>query len=282
MLSLCAGKISMYTLPASGKRSKRHHLIKKEEISDEERAKNAAWRVKKRIYRTVQALYDCTEPKAVYSRKTQSTWYFKLNFVTLTLPGEQLHTDQEFHNKIFKDFIRALKRRHPSLLYIYRAETQENGNLHYHLVTNTFIHWKDLRDLWNYYLRQNGYRKHDDANSTDVHSLKNVDDPAAYIAKYITKEDDTRRKVGIKLWDCSKALKKVGNVVVEMPSIALSQEVKRVGERYNSLKHFEYCSVVSFKKEHLNYTNLLRSMYDQLLEPLRLIDAGVVKDLYSD
>ena len=193
-----------------------------------------------------------------------------------------MHTDREFHNKIFKDFIRALKRRHSSLLYIYRAETQENGNLHYHLVTNTFIHWRDLRDLWNYYLRQNGYKKHDDANSTDVHSLKNVVNPAAYIAKYITKQDDSRRKVGIKIWDCSKALKKVNNIVVEMPSSALSHEVKRIGERYNSLKHFEYCSVVSFKKEYLNYTNLLRSIYDKLLEPLRLIDAGVVKDIYSD
>jgi len=150
-------------------------------------------------------------------------------FVTLTLPAEQMHTDKELHSKALNRFIQHLKRKHKLINYLWRAERQKNGNLHYHIICDTGIHWQPLRSAWNDIMRDLGYidkyrqnqqlhhsagfRLHRDKlkywpadkqlkayqegvscnwsnpNSTDIHSLKKVKDVAKYISKYCTKSD---------------------------------------------------------------------------------------------
>lgn len=171
-----------------------------------------------RLKDAIRLLIDCSDFKSVYSDKTKSWWRFKNNFVTLTLPSQQVHTDLEIHTKVFVEFIRAWKRRDNNLLYVWKAETQENGNLHYHLITNSYMHHVELRRLWNHYCNKLGYLDRSnskDPNSTDIHAVKGSKNLIAYAIKYMSKKEEGRRVPTIRKWYCSKALLLPTPVVIE-------------------------------------------------------------------
>lgn len=170
--------------------------------------------------------------------------YF-LSFITLTLSSDQIHSDNEIKSSILEPFLNEMRKRWKVSNYIWRAEKQENGNLHFHIVSDRFIWWSALRDSWNYYQERLGYvtryrdnqkawhrdgfkyrpelghkwnmsaqhkawqsgLRHDwnSPNSTDVHSLKTITSVRSYICKYITKSEQAQNISG-RLWGCSYEL----------------------------------------------------------------------------
>lgn len=123
-----------------------------------------------------------------------------VSFVTLTLPSTQMHTDKEII-KTFVKFVDHLKKVKnytiengrttknealPLKNYLWRAETQENGNIHFHLLFDTFFNHQVLKRVWNGYLNNLGYINGE--NSASIHSIKNLNDVGAYVTKYMTKE----------------------------------------------------------------------------------------------
>lgn len=272
-LSIRPGQVTHYSkYEYTNKRSSRRTNPYGSNKTKEQKEQESRYRVVKRIKQCVTSLYESSKEKTVFSLKYQSSFKFKVNFITLTLPEQQKESDKDLHNNVFKMFIRAWKAKEPNLLYVYRAETQANGNLHYHLLTNSFLHHRDLRNIWNKYLYKAGYTKHDNPNSTDVHSLKNAKDPAAYISKYMTKKDESRRQVEIKEWDCSKALKAIKPIIIELPTQELLEECKRIHKRYKSTKKYDYCWIQKVKKEWLSITGVLQNLYNKLLQEVILIN----------
>jgi len=67
---------------------------------------------------------------------------YKLTFITLTLPSKQAHTDEEIKKVPFANFLQTLRRKYNMKYYIWKAEKQNNGNIHFHIITNSFIHHK--------------------------------------------------------------------------------------------------------------------------------------------
>lgn len=211
--SLRASRTSLYTRRegyATRRRARWAELLK--DCNSYEVAKKAEALSKKaasRLRDKIMLLVDCSATKRVYSDKLKSYFNFKVNFITLTLPSKQMHSDKVIHEKVFKEFIRAWKRMNADLLYVWKAETQANGNLHYHLITNSFIHHSQLRRMWNFYCEKLGYctrSKSEDPNSTDIHAVKNIKDIAAYAVKYMSKKSEGRRVPSIRKWHCSSAL----------------------------------------------------------------------------
>jgi hypothetical protein len=101
-----------------------------------------------------------------------------ITFVTLTLSSEQLHWDTTIRRKILMPFIQQLQREYNVWHYYYYCETQANGNIHFHLLIDSYIHWSDLRDRWNHHQNSLGYvdrfiakHGHDNPNSTDIHKI---------------------------------------------------------------------------------------------------------------
>lgn len=246
-----------------------------------------SYKARQRIHTYTQYLVDTAKKKRVYS-KSENKWFsFYVNFVTLTLPSQQVHTDGEIHATIFKAFIRAWKTKEPGLMYIYKAEVQDNGNLHYHLTTNAYIHHTELRNMWNYYCNKLGYTdrcKVENPNSTDVHSVKNVKKLAEYIGKYMAKTDYytktmqryhriydkkwrkinydkctlpknyfeyIKRHVTIKIWDCSKLLKAVEPIKIENPDWYLESECRNIHQIFGTTKKFDYCYIQQIEKDWL-------------------------------
>jgi hypothetical protein len=165
-----------------------------------------------RISKVVELLYDCAKKKRVYSKEKGSYFYYKIGFLTITLPSKQIHTDNEIHRSCFQPFIKFIRRKRPDFLYLYKAETQANGNLHYHITTNSFLHKDFINTTWNYYVNKLGYCDRfgrPNPPSTEIRAVKNEKDLSIYLSKYLSKNNDERRKVDIKTWDCSLELKKV-------------------------------------------------------------------------
>ena len=264
-----------------------------------------SYKARQRIHTYTQYLVDTAKKKRVYS-KTDNKWFsFYVNFVTLTLPSSQIHTDTEIHNTVFKAFIRAWKAKEPGLMYIYKAEVQDNGNLHYHLTTNAYIHHADLRNMWNYYCNKLGYidrAKTKDPNSTDVHSVKNVKKLAEYIGKYMAKADcytkimqryhrrfdkkwkgikldrcilplgyfgQIKRHVTVKIWDCSKLLKSVEPIRIINPDWYLESECRNIHQIFGTTKKFDYCWIQQIEKDWLKkHCPLLYDLYMKSLADL--------------
>lgn len=156
---------------------------------------------------------------------------FRLNLITLTLSSSQVHSDKIIKNEIFQPMLNSFRKKYGVINYVWRAEKQGNDNIHFHIVTDKFIPWNELRNEWNKFQNHLGYidryrqnmldfhkagfqeRKNlfkawplsdqikafkegiknnwSNPNSSDVHSLRNVSNVKQYFVKYLTKDEQS-------------------------------------------------------------------------------------------
>lgn len=70
-------------------------------------------------------------------------------FVTLTLASTQKHDDKFIKKNILSRWIEKEQKRGTFKFYFWRAESQKNGNIHFHLLVDKFIPYEALRSSWN-------------------------------------------------------------------------------------------------------------------------------------
>lgn len=78
-------------------------------------------------------------------------------FVTVTLPSDQMHSDSVINRSCLQPFLQMLKRHHGIENYFWRAEAQENGRVHFHILTDRYIGKEDLQVSWNKAVNRLGY-----------------------------------------------------------------------------------------------------------------------------
>lgn len=117
----------------------------------------------KKISTIIDYLVFMSKSKNLYDFKG-NRYKFKLNFITLTLPSKQLHDDQFLVNNCLNQFLIEIKKKYNVDKYIWRAERQRNGNIHFHIITDKYIFWNDIRTIWNRIINKydyvNNYSKH--------------------------------------------------------------------------------------------------------------------------
>lgn len=152
---------------------------------------------------------------------------FRISIITLTLPAKQKHGSKELVSKGLNQFLTTMRSKFGWKNYVWKAELQENGNLHFHICTDRVMHYKIIRKYWNAILDKLGYittyqrkfalmskqyyvnyniSKHGgsrskwsnayhygvstgwkDPNTTDVKSVTDTSKVAAYVSKYLSK-----------------------------------------------------------------------------------------------
>jgi hypothetical protein len=154
----------------------------------------------KRLITALNYLIITSPCDYVWCKKLKRHFNFKLNFITLTLSDVQKHSDSDIYKKLLDPFLQWLSYE-GAKGYVWKAEVQNNGNLHYHITTNLFIHYLHIRDKWNYLQWKAGYLDNyekihgdNDANSTDVVSVKNELKAKKYMSKYLIKSDSHKKK----------------------------------------------------------------------------------------
>lgn len=170
---------------------------------------------KKRLIKAIDFMVMSTQQRDIYNPVRRKKQPFQIGFVTLTVYSTNRNiTGKEAHKTCLEPFIKWMRQVHGCKSYIWKAELQKRGQIHYHLTTDVFIHWKAIRDKWNELQQRAGYLDafhakygHWDANSIDVHSTKSKLGLSGYLVKEIAKNFQNEKTVGGKVWDCSMNLK---------------------------------------------------------------------------
>ena len=185
---------------------------------------------KRKVSKAVDYMVYMAKPKLLPSPFAGKHYKFKVSFVTLTLSSDQVHSDQVIKSELLNQFLIEMVKRWGVKMYIWRAEKQVNGNIHFHIMTDAFIPWNELRNVWNRIQQKLGYvtryrdnrllwhkdgfkfdPKHakkwpwikqlkaykvgartdwENPNSVDIHSLRFIRNINAYIVKYVSKNKD--------------------------------------------------------------------------------------------
>lgn len=214
---LIVNRSKLYVCPIPSEISKTK--IKDESLDNLIRDDNYNGFISARTCKKIKLICEAMATSIESIRKENKKFAFKnkiqLTFATLTLPYKQFHKDNVIKRKCLSPMIDWLKDECNICFYIWRAEPQENGNIHFHLLLDRFVDWRALREKWNQLLNRLEYidafeqkHGHRDPNSTDIHSLRKIDNIAAYLVKYMTKKE-VRRKIDGRLWGCCKEFHKV-------------------------------------------------------------------------
>lgn len=180
---------------------------------------------RRRMERSCELYLQATKTKIIFNPILNYHHRFHSAFITLTIPAQQVSV-VDLKKNCFAPFIAKMQRDCKMNKYIWKLEFTEQGTPHFHIITDTWIHYKTIRTTWNTLLAKHGYlseywkeHTHYNANSTDIHSCKNQKNSVAYMVKYIQKSikdidpeiaykvDTGYLKIG-KIWDCSLSLKK--------------------------------------------------------------------------
>lgn len=172
----------------------------------------------KKIVNAVQWLEILTTKK-VYITKNGKRLNHKLTFITLTLPATQIHNDKVIVKEILQKWLNNVRNNYGLRNYVYRAETQTNGNLHFHLITDCNLNYYQTLHTWNRALRNLGYIErfkkingHENPNSVDIKRVSSSKKISTYIAKYLTKKDkegEERRGVECRHYAMSRELSNI-------------------------------------------------------------------------
>lgn len=137
----------------------------------------------KNLKNKVTWLYHFARKKSVTTRKGKQLSNFKMNFATLKLPSVQVHTSDFITKNCLNQLFVEIAKKHDFKNYVWRLEYQQNGNLHYHIATDTYIDFFWLQFTWNRILNKYGY--------VDVYTRKFAHMDFATYRKMFSKNDNT-------------------------------------------------------------------------------------------
>jgi len=184
---------------------------------------------KRKMNKALDYLLLVTNQKTVTNNYTGRSFKFKIAFITLTLPSKQIHDDNTIKNNCLNQLLIELKKHYKVKNYIWRAEKQKNGNIHFHILVDKFIPYQELRDRWNRIIEKLNYITNyrteqkkwhskgfkprpelyktwskkkqlqaylrnskihwNSPNTTDIHSIQKIRNIKNYISKYLTKNE---------------------------------------------------------------------------------------------
>lgn len=234
---------------------------------------------RKRLKRAIQLMVASAQEKEALNFKTGKMFKFKVNFITLTLPAPQgHHSDKAIKQKCLDPWIKRMRRKYKLGSYVWRAERQRNGNLHFHIITDCYIRYDKIRDDWNSCLNALNFidefenkHGHRNPNSTDVHAVWKVKNLTQYFIKYMSKSSASEDKIEGKIWDCSSNLKIKENVEFELNG-KIEDDVREVTLKDDvEVKITDFCTLIFIPQSQLEYylPAVLRSAWISYLSRIR-------------
>lgn len=314
-VSLLPNKFHVYTVPEDGYNRTSRFEENKKNLRDNKHKGELSSKAQKRIENAINWLLLRSRPQPVFNREHQCTYFFRLNFVTLTLPAEQTHSDKEITSVCLNNFLNVLRKQAGVEDYLWKAEAQGNGRIHFHITTNKFIHWQDVRKWWKQSIELLGYVSafkakfhHSNPPCTEIRKVKHIRKIASYISKYLAKNKSfspigelrvlNGRKIEVlytsKAYRDEKAYQKQGRVIGTVLSGKLrllecnlwgcSRSVsKSVPLRFDrsSIQWDSLRSLINSKELHQVKSDYVDSYYGDIVKLSRKYAPGLYEDILS-
>lgn len=289
-ISISPSKVVTYEQWQGDRRYSDMPTIRNENLNDNKHKGFMSKAATKRMSNAIDWLLCYADKKKVYGKKRQSKIDYLIGFVTLTLCAEQMHSDKVIKKTLLHQFLTEARWRWGVIHYVWKAERQKNGNIHFHIVTDKFIPYRELRDCWNRIQGKLGYlarfadkHNHFDPNSTDIHSVAKVSNVAAYIKKYMSKHEDEEKIEG-NIWGLSYSLSKSKSLVLEMTP-EIDKHFSYLKNAFiRQFKELEYCHLlaVSIKGLAKHANNILVKKFTSYVDDLKgLFNSGQTSMHYA-
>lgn len=241
----------------------------------------------RKIRNAIDWLIASASEKYVYSKKTKRFHKWKLSFLTLTLPTQGRMNDIEVKS-ILNSFLTLAKYNYGLHSYIWKAEPQARGVIHFHLTSDCYMWKNSVRFEWNRLLSKSGLLNNQpDAPSTKIHSTYKLSNVAAYLSKYFLKPKKISmppeknylhglpnyyhsnksevyskslgtlryiRPIVGRLWGCSHSLSQARSLSYTVDA----------GEMRSLNSEIREASVKEIQKQYCNYYQLPSDYYDNL------------------
>jgi hypothetical protein len=158
---------------------------------------------KKRAYTVGSYICERYKRRLFNSQRSNSIRKPILTFITLTYPSNPQISAQQCKRQHLNNFLIELSRRFAGVEYLWRAELQNNGRLHFHILVNKYIdrHW--LASKWDNILKRNGFYQDKNINSkafksasTNIEQCRTARGVKNYLLKYVCKTNDKKGAQG--------------------------------------------------------------------------------------
>jgi hypothetical protein len=229
-VSIHPGKINVFYQSIGGGRAIAPSEARPEQFKNNRHNGKVSLIAKRKIKNGLDYMLFLAKPKKLPNSRVGKKRSFKLNFITLDLSSDQVHSDQLIKRYLLHQFLVEMRKKWRVSLYLWKAEKQKNGRIHFHIITDKFIPWNELRNVWNriqqklgyvtryredrlnwhragfkyapqyaprwnreaqYKAYQEGLRTDwDNPNSVDIHGTKHIINLKAYFSKEIAKNPD--------------------------------------------------------------------------------------------
>ncbi len=266
----------------SGKRSLRQQ---QSEVNLKDRSHNGflSPKAKSKMKNALNWLHAAAKYKAVYSKREQKSFWFKVNFITLTIPPQESEqVSSALFQRCLNTFLVYSRKYYQLHNYVWKVEQSADLRIHCHIATDIFYHYKDLQSAWNRILQREGlldlhYKKFSNysPNSTDVHKTRGLNDVVAYICEYMAKDSNLDKDYKGRIWGASYSLsdKHKCSCFIESGSIRKNYSfVDRACIRYKALQGKP--DVMGNTKTVANLYMLNQSDWASEME-------GLIKDTYN-
>jgi len=231
---------------------------------------------RRKLRNAIRWLVAASDWKMIYEKRHGKKVPWKINEFTLTF-HDNMQDDRKARG-LLSMWLEVAKYRWDMHLYIWKAEPQERGAIHFHGITNTYIPHTELKYTWNRLLHKHGLNSIND-NSTDVHAVTGIKNHEVYLTDYMLNEEKHkgRRAIKGKLWGCSHALSQAGKeyLVIDEDECNMTQKENNdisLYERYilegkeipEFLKFTDIYLTGEQYYKHLPECNLKKLYYDQI------------------
>ena len=158
-------------------------------------SRSASIKIRKRLEAWIKAVYVNAE----FQNGPTKPKHAHIGFLTLTLPSDQVHSDNEIGRRCLTPFIQQLKRIYGVESYFWCAQPQENGNIHFHLLIDRWVDKDGVNDYWNVATDHLGYLSRSIASggshrppSTNIKSCPKDMSLVKYVMKYVSRQPEIR------------------------------------------------------------------------------------------
>ena len=138
---------------------------------------------KKKIINRILWLNQIGEVKTYKTKKGEFIQH-RLSMLTLTLPSKMKHSPQFITENCLTRFLNLIRSYYKIKNYIWKLELQQNGNVHYHIITDAELDYNSLKKIWNKIINKFGYVDQYSKESLGLGEKKYIEKRMKEIRKY--------------------------------------------------------------------------------------------------
>ena len=265
--------------------------VKKFHSSKSLQLRGTSERTKHKIKDKMLSFFEASKGKKGF-RHNKVDFYF----ITLTFINK---VNDKLAISVLNKFLTVLKNKYGNFGYIWVAEKQQNGNIHYHMIADKRFNLYYLNSLWTVQQINSGIRNYEQEyecldkekvtindlhsakswqtiqkylNPVDIKPVKTIEGISAYLTSYVTKNDS---KFYCSSWHCNRQVSRI------FTSSAINRDVFDITcdsnkNRIKTIKGKEYINTTYFGQYCIINTIYNKSYYRRYLDEMRLINRYIL------